>query len=230
MCNRVRASFEFRELRVRWNIFNVLSEFKPFHNVTPDQDGRVAIVRSEKGNEGRLMYWPLIPSFAERMDLPFSTVNARDDRLLESRTYSRLLNKRRCLIPTTGFYESQGRKPPKIPFFIFQKSNEPFALAGLWNMWKKPDGSMLQSFTIITAPANDLMRRIHRRMPVILHKEDEEKWLDCSANPFAKVQSLIRPFPSELMAAHEVSQRIYDDGYDAPDCAAPLERQPSLFL
>ena len=61
-------------------------------------------------------------------------------------------------------------------------------------------------------------------------KEDEEKWLDCSANPFAKVQSLIRPFPCELMAAHEVSQRIYDDGYDAPDCAAPLERQPSLFL
>ena len=99
MCNRVRASFEFRELKVRWDIFNDLSEFKPSHNVTPDQDGRIAIVRSERGNDVRSMYWPLIPSFAERMDLPFSTVNARDDRLLETRTYSRLLNKRRCLIP-----------------------------------------------------------------------------------------------------------------------------------
>jgi len=108
MCNRVRASFEFRELKVRWNIFNDLPEFKPSQNVTPDQDGRIAIVRSERGNEVRSMYWPLTPSFAERMDLPFSTVNARDDRLLETRTYSRLPKSRKSSFAKTVILKLYG--------------------------------------------------------------------------------------------------------------------------
>ena len=229
MCNRVRASFEFRETKIRWNLFNDLPEFKPSHNAIPDHGGRLAIVRTEQGNEGRLMYWPLIPSFAEGMELSYSTINARDDRLLQSRAYGRLLNMRRCLIPTTGFYESQGKKQPKVPFFIYLKSEEPFALAGLWDTWKKPDGSILQSFTIVTTAPNTVMRRIHNRMPVMLHREDEEKWLDCSANPFDKVQSLLQPFPSELIEAHEVSSRIYDPNFDEPDCIAPVEEQGRLF-
>ena len=66
MCNRVRASFEFRETKVRWNLFNDLPGFKPSHNIGPDRGDILAVVRSEAGNEGRLMYWPLIPSFAKR--------------------------------------------------------------------------------------------------------------------------------------------------------------------
>ena len=108
MCNRVRASFEFREVKVRWKLFNDLPEFKPSDNVVPDRDRKLAIIHNEQGNEGRLMYWALIPSFAEGMELPYSTINARDDHLLKSRTYSRLLNNRRCLIPTTGFYRDRG--------------------------------------------------------------------------------------------------------------------------
>jgi hypothetical protein len=79
MCNRVRASFEFREVKVRWKLFNDLPEFRPSDNVVPDRDGKLAIIHNEQGNEGRLMYWALIPSFAEGMELPYSTINARDD-------------------------------------------------------------------------------------------------------------------------------------------------------
>jgi putative SOS response-associated peptidase YedK len=229
MCNRVRASFEFREVKVRWKLFNDLPEFKPSDNVVPDRDGKLAIIHNEQGNEGRLMYWALIPSFAEGMELPYSTINARDDHLLKSRTYSRLLNNRRCLIPTTGFYEGQGRRPPKIPFFTRLKSEEPFALAGLWDTWKQPDGKILQSFTIITTGPNTIMRRIHNRMPVILHREDEEKWLDCAANPFETIQSLLKPFPPELMEAYEVSQQIYQPGFDGAACIASVEEQLSLL-
>lgn len=109
MCNRVRASFEWREIKVRFSLFNDLPDFKPSHNVTPDRGGILSIVGTPQGNEGRLMHWPLVPSFATTPQLEYSTINARDDRLLESRTYNRLLAKRRCLIPTTGFCGIAGR-------------------------------------------------------------------------------------------------------------------------
>jgi putative SOS response-associated peptidase YedK len=104
MCNRVRASFEFRETKIRWNLFNDLPEFKPSHNIAPDRGDILAVVRSDAGNAGRLMYWPLIPSFAKGMKLEYSTSNATAERLLQSSVYKRLLNTRRCLIPINGFY------------------------------------------------------------------------------------------------------------------------------
>jgi putative SOS response-associated peptidase YedK len=223
MCNRVRASFEFRETKVRWNLFNDLPEFKPSYNIAPDRGDILAVVKSEPGNQGRLMYWPLIPSFAKGMKLEYSTSNATAERLRESSVYKRLLNTRRCLIPINGFYEWHGVKPPKTPYYVYLKSGEPFALAGLWDTWKKPEGSILESFTIITTEPNELMRPIHRRMPVILARESEPAWLDCSANPFDKVQSFLKPFPSDLMAAHEISKRVNNPKYDAPDCIAPVE-------
>ena len=169
------------------------------------------------------MHWPLIPSFAKGMRLDYSTSNAMAERLLQSVAYKRLLNTRRCLIPINGFYEWQGTKPPKTPFYIYLQTCEPFSLAGLWDYWKKPDGNLLQSFSIITTEPNELMGWIHRRMPVILRREDEEKWLDCSANTFDKVSSLLRPFPARLMAAREVSRRVNSAKYDARDCSAPVE-------
>ncbi len=110
MCNRVRASFEFRETKVRWNLFNDLPDFKLCHNVGPDRGNILTVVRSEAGNEGRLMYWPLIHSFAKGMKLEYSASNATTERLLESSVYKRLVNKRRCLVPVDGFYEWQGQR------------------------------------------------------------------------------------------------------------------------
>lgn len=128
------------------------------------------------------------------------------------------------MIPVAGFYEWQGNKPPKTPLFIYLKSREPFALAGLWDTWKKPDGSVLESVTIITTAPNDFMMAIHNRMPLILHPDAEARWLDCAANDFAAVHELVKPFDSDLMAAHEVSKRINNPRYEAPNCSAPVER------
>jgi putative SOS response-associated peptidase YedK len=157
MCNRVRASFEFREIKLRWDLVNDLPQFKPIYNVSPGRrDGDVlAIVRGERGNEGRLMYWPLIPSYEKSMKLSYSTMNAKFERLRESRTYGRLLQNRRCVIPVDGFYEFAGEKGSKIPWFVYLKSKEPFSLAGLWDTWKKPEGNVLDS----TLPPNDFIGR-----------------------------------------------------------------------
>ncbi|MGE5220206.1 MAG: SOS response-associated peptidase [Chloroflexota bacterium] len=222
MCNRVRAP-EMRDIKIRWNIFNDIPSFKPGYNIGPDRGDILTVVRAEPGNEGRLMYWPLIPAFAKGMQLEYSTSNATAERLLQSPVFKRLVNKRRCLIPVAGFYEWQGSRPPKTPFYVYLKSAEPFALGGLWDTWTKPDGSVLESFTIITTEPNDFMRPIHRRMPLILHPEDEDQWLDCQSNDFTRVQPLVKPFPPDLMAAHEVSKQINNPKYDAPDCSAPIE-------
>lgn len=96
------------------------------------------------------------------------------------------------------------------------------SVAGLWacggNL--RVGNSIL---AIISTEPNELMRPIHRRMPVILQQDDETKWLDCSPNSFSGAQSLLKPFPAQLMAAHEVSKRMNNPKYDAPDCSAPVE-------
>jgi len=223
MCNRVAAP-EFREIKVRWNLFNDLAAPMTRFNVGPDGRELVTVVHNARGNEGHIMSWPLVPAFSKTERPEYSTSNATAERLLQSPVYKRLINKRRCLIPVNGFYEWQGKKPPKTPLYIYLKSGEPFALAGLWDIWNKPDGSTLESFTIITTAPNDFMKPIHNRMPLILKRGDEERWLDCAANDFAAVNEIVKPFDSDLMAAHEVSRRINNPKYEAPDCNAPVER------
>ena len=225
MCNRVRASFEFRDIKLHWDLVNDLPQFKPIYNVSPGRKEAdvLAIIRGERRNEGRLMYWPLIPSHEKSMKLSYSTMNAKVERLRESRTYQRLLQNRRCVIPVDGFYEFAGEKGSKIPWFVYLKSKEPFSLAGLWDTWKKPDGGILDSFTIITLPANDFMRPIHDRIPAILHPDDEETWLNCTGNPFEKAEPLLVPFPSEEMAAHITTTRVNNSRYNEPDAGAPIE-------
>jgi putative SOS response-associated peptidase YedK len=128
MCNRVQASFEFREIKRRWDLVNDLPQFKPIYNVSPGRKDAdvLAIVRGDGGNEGRLMYWPLIPSHEKSMKLTYSTMNAKVERLRERYTWRRLLQKRRCIIPVNGFYEFVGEKGSKIPWFVYLKSKEPF--------------------------------------------------------------------------------------------------------
>ena len=88
-------------------------------------------------------------------------------------------------------------------------------------MWRKPDGKRVESFTIITTEPNELVRPIHNRMPVILQSEDEEQWLDASRAPLIKAKSLLKPYPEELMDAHDVSSIVNSAKYDGPECVRP---------
>jgi putative SOS response-associated peptidase YedK len=129
---------------------------------------------------------------------------------------------RRCIIPADGFYEWRKEGKRKVPMWVYLKSREPFGLAGLWDVWRKADGTTVESFTIITAEPNELVRPIHNRMPVILSREDEEQWLDASRTPFAKARSLLTPYPAELMDAHDVSAIVNSAKYDGPECIQPV--------
>jgi putative SOS response-associated peptidase YedK len=102
--------------------------------------------------------------------------------------------------------------------WVHLKNREPFGLAGLWDAWRKPDGKAVESFTIITTEPNELVQPIHNRMPVILRREDEEQWLDASRPLFVKAKSILKPYPEELMDAHDVSPIVNSAKYDGPEC------------
>ena len=114
------------------------------------------------------------------------------------------------------------RGKAQSPDVVYLKSREPFGLAGLWDVWRKPDGKRVESFTIITTEPNELVRPIHNRMPVILQPEDEKQWLDASRTPFAKAKSLLQPYPDDLMDAHDVSTIVNSAKYDGPECIEPV--------
>src|SRR6476469_6098272 len=175
MCGRITATFEFSDIRVRWNLDHDLSLYTPRFNIAPEQLSPTipVIVRHKGGNECRLMHWGLIPSWAKDPTIGNRMINARAESLTEKPAFKHLVGSRRCIVPADGFYEWRKEGKRKVPMWVYLKSREPFGLAGLWDVWRKPDGKRVESFTIITTEPNELVRRIHNRMPVILQSSTQ---------------------------------------------------------
>jgi putative SOS response-associated peptidase YedK len=207
--------------RVRGNLDRDLPKYTPRFNIAPEQFSPTipVIVRHRGGNECRLMHWGLIPHWAADPSIGNRMINARAETLTELPSFKPLVDRRRCIIPADGFYEWRKEGKRKVPMWVYLKSHKLFALAGLWDVWRKPDGGKVESFTVITIEPNDLIQPIHNRMPVILRPEDEGQWLDASRTPFAKAKSLLKPYPAEVMDAHDVSTIAK---YDGPECIQPV--------
>jgi putative SOS response-associated peptidase YedK len=149
-------------------------------------------------------------------------VNARAETLIEKVAFKNLVDRRRCLVPADGYYEWRKEAKRKVPMWFHLKSKEPFSFAGLWDVWRRPDGSNLETFTIITTEPNELMHPIHDRMPVILQRRDEEQWLDVSGAHFGKACSVLKPYPSEQMNAYDVSTLVNKPENDTAECIQPV--------
>jgi putative SOS response-associated peptidase YedK len=165
--------------------------------------------------------WGLIPFFTKDIkDVKgISTINARAETVATSRTYREPFKKRRCLVPASGFYEWKRIDPKnKQPFAFDLLNGRMMAFAGLWDAWKDPaNGQWLQSYTIITTDANELMAPVHDRMPVILHPGDYDRWLDRDSDPARAPIDLLRPFPADEMEAFEVSKDVGNVKNNSPE-------------
>ena len=135
-------------------------------------------------------------------------INARAETLTEKPAFRNAFLKRRCLIIADGFYEWTRHKGDKTPIRVTLKSGEAFGFAGLWETWRSPDNQEIQSCTIITTYANDLMKTIHDRMPVILTTESERLWLDYNQQDPKKLKELLIPYESIKMETQEVTRLI----------------------
>jgi putative SOS response-associated peptidase YedK len=221
---------EFSDLRIRFNLDKDLPFFKPSYNIAPGRDVPV-IVRHGDRNIVKLMRWGLVRLWAQDRAIGNQMINARCETLDQKPSFKQLLGSRRCLIPADGFYEWARAGKGKIPTHVRMKDRRPFTMAGLWDVWRDPDGEELYSFTIVTTEANKLLRPIHDRMPLILEPLAAKQWLDPSYLDLRMLSVLMQPFPSELMEAYEVFRLVNDPKNDSPACIEPAvpDTPPSLF-
>lgn len=164
--------------------------------------------------------WGLIPSWA-RDDEGGGLVNARAETLEAKPSFRDALRSRRCLIPASGFYEWKPVGRARQPWLFRRKDEAPFGLAGLWENWRAPDGSLLESCAVITSEPNELMRPIHHRMPVMLRADQFDAWLDPEATSADRLAPLLRPANAAEMTAVALQPRVNHVQYDDPDCLLP---------
>jgi putative SOS response-associated peptidase YedK len=178
----------------------------PNYNVAPTQQIIVCRLSNMGWCEIWPMRWGLIPRWAKEPATGYSTINARSDTVAVKPAFRDAFRKRRCLIPTDGFYEWQSSKTRKQPYFIHRKDGEPFAFAGLYERWERED-LKIDSCTIAVTQPNRLLSAIHDRMPVIIRPEDFEQWLDPMREQDALL-SLLRPYPADDLEAYPVGLAV----------------------
>jgi putative SOS response-associated peptidase YedK len=177
-------------------------------NIAPSQD--VPVVHCNVVGEKWLsmMRWGLVPPWSSAINSRYSMINARAETVAEKPAYRRAFRQQRCLIPADGIYEWKATSNGKQPYAIFQKDKKPFAMAGIWESWKSPDGPIVESCSIIVTAANNKLVSIHDRMPVILSPEEFTNWLDKRITKPELLQPLLNSYPSEAMDFYPVSRRV----------------------
>jgi putative SOS response-associated peptidase YedK len=209
-----RAAFDAMQQQLPFEEFSEL-RITPRFNIAPSQI--VPTVRIDR-NGNRVLSaakWGLIPSWTKSKSKT-APINARAETLASSGMFRQAFNRRRCLIPADGFYEWQESKPPKQPYFIHRKDDRLFAFGGLWERWNDPgSGEVVDSCTIVTTSANEVMTPIHNRMPLILAEGDYERWLNREI-PGEEVADLLKPSHADL-EARPVSTAVNSVKNDGPE-------------
>jgi putative SOS response-associated peptidase YedK len=224
MCGRFNL---FTNPRLFAEVFAVARTFDddwtPAYNIAPTQ--KVLCIRDGDDREFFRAKWGLIPSWAKDAKIGASCINARVETVDTKPAFRSAFKKRRCLVVADGFYE--WRKTDKQPHFISLKSGEQMAFAGLWETWKSPDG-MVESCTICTTDANDMMGQLHDRMPVILPSTAIDHWLDPKVSDPDELKPMLRQLPSEEMQSWTVGKAVGNVRNQGPALMEPVDKPEDL--
>jgi putative SOS response-associated peptidase YedK len=201
---------------MRFHVEEVAASPAERYNIAPTQP--VAVITQEAGGHRVLdaFQWGLIPSWAKDPGIGPKMINARAETLAEKPAFKNALKRRRCLIPADGFYEWKQEGAARQPMHIRRADGDLFALAGLWEEWRQPNGEPLRTCAIITVAPNALMLPIHDRMPAILSPEAEAAWLDTTQSDLASALTLLQPYPADALEAFAVSRRVNAPVIDEP--------------
>lgn len=172
--------------------------------------------------------WGLIPFWVKDEDqadeIRRMTLNARADTIFKKPSFREPILKKRCLVPSTGYFEWRHAEGKKIPYYIYVKDEPVFSMAGIYDSWlDKSTGEVIHTFSIITTDTNPLTDFIHNtkhRMPAILSREDEQRWLDPTLDK-KSIGKLLLPFPADRMDAYAIDNDFLKKRGDDP---AILER------
>jgi putative SOS response-associated peptidase YedK len=220
MCGRFVLAASPEAVQQAFSLATMPPELPPRYNIAPTQP--IAVITNEHPDELTYYKWGLIPSWSKDMTAASRMINARSETAHEKPSFRAAFRRRRCIIPTDGYYEWQERDGDKIPVFIHMQGREVFAMAGLWEIWQSPDGGEVRSASILTTDANAFMSTMHHRMPVILNKADYEVWLSPKEQPVALLQALMQPYAGTNLAAYAVSKAVNRPVNDSPALIEPL--------
>ncbi|MCL6258276.1 SOS response-associated peptidase [Aquiflexum sp. TKW24L] len=213
MCGRYSLSKSKIELEERFQA-EMLADFKPRFNIAPTQ--LVPVITSESPKGFSFFYWGITPDFAKNKPVSQKLINAKAETVNEKVSFKSSFEKRRCLVPADGFYEwKKLGKKTKVPYRFTLANSEAFSFAGIWEEYENEKGEIKHTFLILTTEPNKLVAEVHDRMPVILNKEDEKKWLDKYSSE-ANLLQMLKTHSADEMMSYTVSPLVNQVNNDSP--------------
>lgn len=224
MCGRFTNAAKKEQIRKEFKaLVNSSTPDNPRFNIAPSQ--MIDVVFEPEGERSlSQLKWGLVPNWAKDAEIGNRMINARAETITEKPSFREAFKSRRCIIPASGFYEWQQKAAgAKQPYYFYLKEKEVFGFAGLWESWvDKKTGELLETCTIITTKANDVLKPVHDRMPVILKAENYDEWLDVKEKNTERLQKLLVPYAVEEMNSHAVSKSVNVPDVDAAELIKPL--------
>jgi putative SOS response-associated peptidase YedK len=195
------------------------SGLRPRYNAAPGQELPVVRLGKSGRRQLALLRWGLIPSAAEDPAVGLSNINAQVETVHRMPAFRAAFRRRRCLVLADGFYKWQVTGESKQPHRFVLKEGGPFAMAGLWERWEK-GGEPVESFTIIVTVANDVVRPIHDRMPMILPPATHQEWLESEGATIPL--ALLQFRPTAEMIGYPVSPQLNSADREGADLIARI--------
>ena len=193
----------------------------PRWNVAPSQEVAAVRAGADSGRQRVGLRWGLLPPWADDPSLASRLINARSETAAEKPAFRDALRRRRCLVPADGFYEWSGPPRDRRPWLLRRRDQAPFALAGLWVRWAPPGQPPRETFTLLTTTPNDVVARLHDRMPVVLPREAFDAWLDPALRDPDALARWWSPAPAVDWEAVPVGTRVNRTDVEGPECIAP---------
>ncbi len=224
MCGRYKLSRRKQIIEEHFDTAEWQDDWSPRYNIAPTQP--VPVIRQhpkEPVREISMMKWGLIPSWSKDTSGAASMINARSETAATKPAFRDPIRFRRCLIPADAFYEWKRMEKSKQPYCFEVNDGELFAFAGLWDGWKDPSGNWIKTCSILTTTPNAVTATAHDRMPVIVHPDIYDLWLDPGMTNVQVVSDLLKPYDARLMRCYPVSTRINHVANDDEECSTPVE-------
>jgi putative SOS response-associated peptidase YedK len=246
MCGRFSLFADRDDVVAQFHVDDVLADGQqPRYNVAPSQPV-LAVASSATGARRRLgtFRWGLVPHWAKDPSIGNRMINARVETAGSAPSFRAAFERRRCLIPASGYYEWKapggshgagsgasggsggsggGSRPRKIPYYFRRRDGLLLAMGGLWEVWHGPDGEVLRTCTILTTDANGTNAPIHDRMPLIVPRRRWDEWLAPTPLAVEARAEVLAPVPDDLLVVEQVSDRVNDPRNDSPDLIEAVE-------
>jgi putative SOS response-associated peptidase YedK len=222
MCGRFEIHSAIELIAKIFGIHEWDIEYSPSYNIAPSQD--ILLVVNDGKRRLVKSRWGFVPSWSKELSAGYKMINARAESVSDKPSFRQAFQNQRCLVVADGFYEWKKEGTTKRPFYIRLKSGMPLGFAGLYNVWRSPEGEQISTSTIITTNANELLQPLHDRMPVITSPDAYDIWLDPTIHDKALLQTVLKPYAPEALDTYEVTQKVNSPKNDSPENIQKIER------